>query len=795
MSALGSLVTGHPGKIALVFILLTAAMFPPLMMMDTSTSMEDFAPESEFLEGAEVMRSEFEPETPSMLIIEAGDGSMTDREDLGVLSAVERAILASEELAPYLAGNSTSVVTLAGPVGAYLTLATNGSYDITSAPDGLLAQAVATVLEDPSASILVSKGGTGRYALVVVNTVYPTGDFDQEAVEKELEMTVEGALPDGYHLHSYLVFSEKMREDTVEGLSVIMPVALLLVLAVLWFALRSVRDVIISVIGVVTSLVISLGVYSLTGLGFSQLLFFGPILILVLSIDYAIHILYRYNEGRGAGQTPSRAMAGSIGLVGVALLVSALTTAVAFGSNGLSSIPAVSGFGVFLGIGISVSFLVMTLFVPSLKLLIEARRASAPRPVRQRRRNGTSRLVRATTTYPSVVVLVAVALFAGSVLVVGNIPNDMSARDALSPDSEVVQTLDILDAEFPVTGSARAFVLVTGDVTDPKNMASIGEFIDVTGDNPNVARIEGEPSVRSVLPLLRAATLAVDNGTGAIDADGDGIPDTREGVEAVLRTLWASGLEGVAAPGDVQKLLSTDEAGSSFDGVMVAIETTDRDAGDTGVFLEHLRDDLRPLERRQGIQVFMAGGEFEGYQMSKGMTDGMMKSTLLTVLVCTLIVIVLMRSVKLGLVTALPIVLITGWIMGLMYVMGYSLNMVTASITAMTVGVGMDFSIHIMERYREERRSGRDVVPALERTLSTTGVSLMVAGSTTLFGFMVIGLSDISMFRTFGVLSAAMILLSMASAMVVLPAKIMLSERGRHLVHWWRNEEVSTTEV
>jgi predicted RND superfamily exporter protein len=195
------------------------------------------------------------------------------------------------------------------------------------------------------------------------------------------------------------------------------------------------------------------------------------------------------------------------------------------------------------------------------------------------------------------------------------------------------------------------------------------------------------------------------------------------------------------------------------------------------VFLEHLRDEIRPLERREGLSVQLAGAEFEGYQMSTGMTDGMMRSTLVTVLVCTLIVILLMRSVKLGLITALPIVLTTGWILGLMYVLGYSLNMVTASITAMTVGVGMDFSIHIMERYREERRSGRLVRPAIERTLSTTGVSLVVAASTTLFGFLVIGTSDIAMFRTFGILSAMMIVLSMVSAMVVLPAKIVLLER------------------
>ncbi len=777
MASLGRLVADHPGKVVLAFLLLTAVMFPPLLGMDTSTSMEDFTPESEFLEGADVLRSEFDPVSPAIMIVEAKDGSITDREGLMVLWSIQQAVLGSEELAPYLSDGPMTVVTIAGPVAAYLHEVSNGTLDISSASDVLLEQAVQFVSQDPSVSVLVSQGGEGRYALVVVNLLYPSDGSDQEAVEKALETVVEDTLPNDYRLHSFLAFSEKMQQDTTGGLALIMPLALLLVVVVLWLALRSLVDVLISVAGVVSIMVISMGLYSLTGLGFSQLLFFGPILILVLSIDFAIHVLYRYNEHLGRGEAPRSAMAGSIGMVGVAVLVSALTTAVAFASNGLSSIPAVSGFGVFLGLGIFVSFAVMVLFVPATKLLVGSRSSAPERRTRRVGRGALTRMVRVSNAYPVAVVTIATVLFAGSLMVVGDIPNDMSARDALSADSEVIQAMDILEAEFPVTGSARAFVIIMGDVTDPANMAAIDEFLEETGRNGHVATIEGEPSMRSVVPLVKAATVAMDNGTGLLDADGDGIPDTREGLTAVLQSLWSDGLEGTIGPDEVQKILSVDGDGGSFDGILVAMETTSRDARDTGPLLETLREDLRPLERREDIQVHLAGSEFEGYQMTKGMTDGMMRSTLVTILVCTLIVILLMRSVRLGLITAVPIVLITGWILGLMYVMGYSLNMVTASITAMTVGVGMDFSIHIMERYREERRSGQTVGKAMERTLSTTGVSLTAAAATTLFGFLVIGTSDISMFRTFGVLSAIMISMSLISAMFVLPAMITLGER------------------
>jgi predicted RND superfamily exporter protein len=775
---MGALVSEHPGKLAVVFIILTGVMLVPIQNMDTSTSMADFAPESEFLEADKVLRSEFTATRPMISILEAEDGTVTDREALLVLVAMGQAVVSSEALEPYLVTDSTPVVSLAGPVEMALTAQSNGSWDIGSAPAPALSGTVDAMLAEEDVSFLVSK--SGRYTLVIVNFRMESLDREDETAEIELENVLEGAVPDGYRLHTYLAFNEKMREDTVEGLGLLMPLALLFVIAVLWFSLRNIGDVLISIVGVMSILIITFGIFSLVGLKFSQMTFFGPILILVLAIDFAIHIMYRYNENRRAGSAPGPAMASGLRFIGVAILVSTVTTVVAFTSNGLSSIPAVAGYGFFLGIGITVSFLVMMLFVPSMKVLgadLWARRSVKP-AVRKPRRSRLN-VPRPISSYPMVVLTVAALLFMGSLYFGVSIPKNMSARDALSEDSEVIQTMNIMEEQFPVTGSATAFVIVTGDVTKPSVLTAIDESLRKMGDDKWVEKAEGGASVTSILPLVKALTASMDNGTGTIDGNGDGIPDNRDDVVMVMGILWQEGVPGVVAPGDVQTILSQDVSGTSFDGILLGVETRSTNMAETGELLEELDQDLEALEGRNDVEVLYAGGEFEGYQMASGMTDGMLLSTIATVVICTVIVILLMGSVKMGLITAVPIMLITGWIMGSMYLMGYTLNMVTATITAMTVGVGIDFSIHLMERYREERRKGTETRKALDLTLSTTGISLVAAAATTFFGFAVIATSDIAMFRTFGILSALMIALALASSLLVLPALILVTDRAR----------------
>ena len=151
-------------------------------------------------------------------------------------------------------------------------------------------------------------------------------------------------------------------------------------------------------------------------------------------------------------------------------------------------------------------------------------------------------------------------------------------------------------------------------------------------------------------------------------------------------------------------------------------------------------------------------------------------STLIAILFAAIILVVLYRSIDLGIIAVLPTILASIWIMATMTLLGITLNVLTVMVTALTIGLGIDYAIHIVERYREEREHKTES-QAIETTIVRTGSALLISGLTTVSGFAVLFLSPMPLVRNFGIITAATIIYSMFIAIFVLPSLIWISNR------------------
>ena len=151
-------------------------------------------------------------------------------------------------------------------------------------------------------------------------------------------------------------------------------------------------------------------------------------------------------------------------------------------------------------------------------------------------------------------------------------------------------------------------------------------------------------------------------------------------------------------------------------------------------------------------------------------------STLIAILFAAIILVVLYRSIDLGIIAVFPTILASIWIMATMTLLGITLNVLTVMVTALTIGLGIDYAIHIVERYREEREHKTER-QAIETTIVRTGSALLISGLTTVSGFAVLFLSPMPLVRNFGIITAATIIYSMIIAIFVLPSLIWISNR------------------
>ena len=132
--------------------------------------------------------------------------------------------------------------------------------------------------------------------------------------------------------------------------------------------------------------------------------------------------------------------------------------------------------------------------------------------------------------------------------------------------------------------------------------------------------------------------------------------------------------------------------------------------------------------------------------------------------------------------TTTPIFLVIIWLYGMIEIAGYGLNMVTVAIAAMSLGVGIDYVIHVVERFREEQENGHDTITAIEIVGGASGLALFGSALSDIGGFLVITQSSMGFFSTFGLFCAIMIGLSLLASIILTPALIGIINRNKSSV-------------
>jgi len=407
---------------------------------------------------------------------------------------------------------------------------------------------------------------------------------------------------------------------------------------------------------------------------------------------------------------------------------------------------------------------------------------------------------------PLVVLLIVALITLGSVTGALQLATETPIRDLTAEDSEFVTSLDLLDEKFPSVGGENGYILLKGDIANPATIAAMGQTIAAMDDDGKIALIDGRAKSESVFPYLMGlmANETLLTSLGIADINNDSIPDTAAGLVIAFDYLYDYGIDiseqvegdgfggNYIAPRKVRAVLHrfTDEpgngsgsgsgAGSSgsggkYDMALLIVEARDVEGAEGKYLLEELEEDAAPL-REAGLEVIVTGSPVTRHEMLEAMTDGMMKSIFLSITISSIFLIAVFRSVKDGLITILPVILISTWVFGTMFLFGYSINVVTVTIAAMTIGVGVDYSIHIRQRYREELGETGSPTMAIDTAIEHSGRALFGAAATTSLGFGVLYFSEMTIFSMFGVLSALMIVYAFIGAIVVLPGLLLAGD-------------------
>jgi predicted RND superfamily exporter protein len=170
------------------------------------------------------------------------------------------------------------------------------------------------------------------------------------------------------------------------------------------------------------------------------------------------------------------------------------------------------------------------------------------------------------------------------------------------------------------------------------------------------------------------------------------------------------------------------------------------------------------------------------YTITSSLQNSQWNSLILTLIVSLIVLTSVFwyreRSLFLGTITTLPVVIALLWSMGVMYLIGMNFDMMTVTITALTIGLGITYSIHLSHRFVEELET-KEPEDAIKSTVMNTGSAIFGAAATTMGGFGVLMLSSMPPMQDFGIIATLSILLSFLLSVFVLPTFLVMWARKK----------------
>ena len=513
-----------------------------------------------------------------------------------------------------------------------------------------------------------------------------------------------------------------------------------------------------------------------------------PILLIGLGVDYSIHLLSRYREELTWGQDADQAIAIGIKTVGVALILATVTTSVGFLTNVFNDIPALREFGVLAAVGITASFILMLTFVPAVRVLLDRRGDRVESLDRTLLRSSEARLLpmlsRKTSWLakkaPVVVVIVSLVLGALGAYGVTKLEARFSFLDFVPTTSPVRGTFETLLDRFSGGFGERTQVLLEGDVATAEAWNAMVEANANMVDTPNVVLFAGNPAAGSPLSVIAQLIIPDSPTFDQSVADAAGAAEIDQGLQVAPGGDIAAVYEAAfaAAPDQMGAVIHSDGSGG-YDAALFDITTQAGEDG-AGQLRVDLATDFTPVTAF-GISAVATSDEIVSDVIVTTLRDSQVSSLLYT-LVAALILLILnfwfeARRPMLGVVTTIPVVLVVVWGFSIMALTGIPFGPITATVAALSVGIGIPYMIHITHRYLEDGRRCDTVDEAVESTLGHTGGALAGSALTTIAGFGILMTSTTIPFRQFGFVTAYTIGLALLAAILILPSMLVLWDR------------------
>lgn len=598
------------------------------------------------------------------------------------------------------------------------------------------------------------------------------GDAKQQSGEQTAAKESE-PIKDRFYLAGRPVIEVSSGQQALEDLKIMIPLLLIVMAATLFLIFKTWRGVLLPMFVMTASVIWTMGIMGILGVPLYTISTMLPVILVVVGVGDAIHLLsHYYDQVLNDPQRDSKEIVAEVMRdLGAPIFVTSITTAVGFLSLLFAEMPPFKIFGIFTVVGIMACWLLSVTFIPAVLALLQPKVGSYLQKRQALRVHAEqSTLVKRLVVLVSAVLvkprraLIAVGVV-GALAFIGatQLYVNSSWMSDFNKESEIVAATNLINEKF--AGTITLNIVVDGKEHDALKSPELLRAIEDMQKHAESLPYVGDSL--SVVDYLKSMNKNLHEGQEEFNI----LPDSRAQIAEYLYLFSISGRP--------EELDEVSDFNYQVANVSIRIKS------DQTKVLKNIIDDIRAFNAQRfkdiNAEVNYAGSGNNSYVWADLLISSQTYAIFLSKLGIFLLATLLFRSWMTGLLVVAPVTMTTLLIAGASGFMGIPLDVSTVLAAGVAIGVGVDFAVHYIYRYRREVELGKNHLDATQGVIRAVGKTIVFNATVVSVGFAVLFLSQFPQHVKLGEFVAAYMVVSCIVALLLLPLLYSLPAVQRHL--------------
>ena len=602
----------------------------------------------------------------------------------------------------------------------------------------------------------------GHVAVINITVQLPDGDQTPEVTAinqfvRAMTAEYEQQYPDHAFYHTGMVMlNNAFQEAANHDAQTLIPLMFLTIIVVMWLLLRSLVCTIATLLVVVLSIIATMGFAGWTGFYLSLSTVNVPTMVMTLAVADCIHVISSVFFALRQGKHKADAIRYSLDINLMPVVITSVTTAIGFLTLNFSAVPILNDLGNLTAIGVMLACWLSLTFLPALLSVVKL-----PVQAAEKAESGWPQamadwvIARHRKILPT-----GVIVFVGAILLAfTNNLNDI-AIEYFHESSEFRQAADFQTDNLSGMSTADFGIYTESpsEINNPENLRVIEQFSEWLRQQPEVDHVT---TLSDTMKRLNKNMHNDDEGKYVL-------PDNQELAAQYLLLFEMSLPYGL----DLNNQLDIDKSATRIMVTMQNLGSNEFVAFEQRAYahFDQLAPDLR-LTAASPPLMFAHIGETN----MKSMIEG----TLLALVLISGLLILALRSVRMGIISLIPNMLPAGIGFGIWAVISAEINMALAVVLSMTLGIIVDDTVHFLSKYNYARQRGDGAEQSVRYAFQSVGRALMITTVVLALGFATLTLSTFALNEDMGLLTSIIIVVALLVDLIFLPAALLFFDQNR----------------